>query len=131
MKTCDVGSWFNDAFPEYARAEYVGLTVPTLEEVLARYRHRANYYMKAKNPDEAPGMEETLLALLDAYELRDSAVRRNQVLIQSFSDASSPTSQTASPRCSATSRRAASRALGKRRRRRKPAAGTDSSSTAT
>jgi glycerophosphoryl diester phosphodiesterase len=88
IKTCDVGSWFNDAFPQYARPEYVGQRVPTLEEVFQRYRHRANYYIETKNPEDAPGMEEKLLALLDAYNLRGNAVRRNQVLIQSFSAAS-------------------------------------------
>jgi hypothetical protein len=46
IKTCDVGSWFNDAFPQYARAEYVGLQIPTLEELFQRYRHRANYYRR-------------------------------------------------------------------------------------
>jgi glycerophosphoryl diester phosphodiesterase len=88
IKTCDVGSWFNAAFPQYARAEYVGLKVPTLEEVFDRYRHSANYYIETKNPEDAPRMEEKLLALLAAYQLRDPAVRRDQVLIQSFSDAS-------------------------------------------
>ena len=88
IKTCDVGTWFNNAFPQFARAEYVGLQIPTLEEVFQRYRHRANYYIETKNPEEAPGMEEKLLALLDAYNLRGNAVRRNQVLIQSFSAAS-------------------------------------------
>jgi glycerophosphoryl diester phosphodiesterase len=88
IKTCDVGSWFNDAFPQYARAEYVGLRIPTLEEIFKRYRHRANYYIETKNPEDAPGMEEKLLQLLDQYQLRGDAVRRNQVLIQSFSDAS-------------------------------------------
>lgn len=88
IKTCDVGSWFNDAFPQYARAEYVGLRIPTLEEVFQRYQHRANYYIETKNPEDAPGMEEKLLALLGQYDLRGSAVRRNQVLIQSFSPAS-------------------------------------------
>jgi glycerophosphoryl diester phosphodiesterase len=88
IKTCDVGIWFNAAFPQYARAEYVGLRIPTLEEVFERYRHRTNYYIETKNPEDAPGMEEKLLQLLDQYQLRGSAVRRNQVLIQSFSDAS-------------------------------------------
>jgi glycerophosphoryl diester phosphodiesterase len=88
IKSCDVGSWFNAAFPQYARAEYVGLKVPTLEEVFQRYRHSANYYIETKNPEDAPRMEEKLLELLAAYQLRDPAVRRNQVLIQSFSDAS-------------------------------------------
>ena len=88
IKTCDVGSWFNAAFPQYARAAYVGLQIPTLEEVLQRYRHRANYYIETKNPEDAPGMEDKLLQLLGQYELRGPAVRRRQVLIQSFSDAS-------------------------------------------
>ena len=88
IKTCDVGSWFNDAFPQSARPEYVGLRIPTLEEVFQRYRHRTNYYIETKNPEEAPGMEEKLLALLDKYNLRGNAVKRNQVLIQSFSAAS-------------------------------------------
>ncbi len=53
-----------------------------------RYRHRPNYYIETKNPEDAPLMEEKLLALMDQYELRGNAVRRNQVLIQSFSDVS-------------------------------------------
>ena len=88
IKTCDVGTWFNEAFPQYARPEYVGQRIPTLEEVFERYRHRANYYIETKNPEDAPLMEEKLLELLDKYNLRGSAVRRNQVLIQSFSPAS-------------------------------------------
>ena len=88
IKTCDVGSWFNAAFPQYARAEYVGLRIPTLKDIFQRYRHRTNYYIETKNPEDAPGMEEKLLQLLDQYQLRGNAVRRNQVLIQSFSDAS-------------------------------------------
>ena len=88
IKTCDMGSWFNDAFPQYARPEYVGQRIPTLGEVFQRYGHRANYYIETKNPEDAPGMEEKLLALLEAYDLRRNAVRRNKVLIQSFSAAS-------------------------------------------
>ena len=87
IKTCDVGSWFNDANPELARAEYVGLTIPTLEEVFARYRRRANYYIETKAPEAADQMEERLLALMAQYKLRKPA-RRWQVLIQSFSPAS-------------------------------------------
>jgi glycerophosphoryl diester phosphodiesterase len=88
IKTCDAGSWFNTAFPQFARPDYVGQQVPTLEEVFQRYRHSENYYIETKNPEDAPGMEEKLLELLDKYNLRGNAVRRNQVLIQSFSDAS-------------------------------------------
>lgn len=88
LQTCDVGSWFNERFPAHARAEYVGLRIPTLEQVFARYRHRTNYYIETKNPEAAPLMEEKLLALLGAYQLREPAIARRQVLIQSFSQAS-------------------------------------------
>jgi glycerophosphoryl diester phosphodiesterase len=88
IKTCDVGSWFNEAYPQYARDEYVGLRIPTLEEVFQRYGSGANYYIETKNPEAAPGMEEELLRLMDEYGLRGPAVEGWQVLIQSFSPAS-------------------------------------------
>jgi glycerophosphoryl diester phosphodiesterase len=87
IKTCDVGTWFNEAFPALARPEYVGLRIPTLEEIFQRYRRRVNYYIETKAPDQADMMEERLLALLDQYRLRRPA-RRWRVLIQSFSTAS-------------------------------------------
>ncbi|HEY9227341.1 MAG TPA: glycerophosphodiester phosphodiesterase [Gemmatimonadaceae bacterium] len=88
IKTCDVGIWFNQAFPDLARPEYVGQRIPTLQEVFERYQHGVNYYIETKNPEDAPGMEEKLLDLLDRYNLGRDAVRNYQVLIQSFSDAS-------------------------------------------
>jgi glycerophosphoryl diester phosphodiesterase len=53
IKTCDVGTWFNEANPGFARPEYVGLTIPTLEEVFVRYRRRTNYYIETKSPETA------------------------------------------------------------------------------
>jgi len=88
IKTCDVGSWFNEAHPQYARDEYVGLRICTLEEIFQRYGSGANYYIETKNPEAAPGMEEELLRLLEEYGLRGLAAERWQVLIQSFSPAS-------------------------------------------
>ena len=88
LTTCDVGSWFNDAHPRYARPEYAGLRIPTLEEVFRRYGDRANYYIETKSPERADRMEERLVALLDRHGLRAPAVARRQVLIQSFSPAS-------------------------------------------
>ena len=88
IKTCDVGSWFNEAYPQYARPEYVGLRIPTLEEVFQRYRKSVNYYIETKSPEAAPGMEEELLRLMDEYGLTRPAAERWQVLIQSFSPAS-------------------------------------------
>lgn len=80
IRDCDAGSWFDPAFR--------GERIPTLREVFTRYGRESNYYIETKNPEEAPGMEEKLLALINEFELRDGAVERWQVLIQSFSRAS-------------------------------------------
>ena len=85
IKQCDVGSWFNEAYPEYASDEYVGLQIPTLEEIFQRYGTSVNYYIETKNPEAAPGMEEELLRLMEVYKLTDPAEDNWQVLIQSFS----------------------------------------------
>lgn len=88
VKSCDAGSWFNDANPSLARPDYVGLQIPTLEEVFQRYGKRVNYYIETKSPDSADHMEERLLAMMDKYKLRKPSARSWQVLIQSFSTAS-------------------------------------------
>lgn len=85
IKMCDVGSWFNEVYPEYSSPDYVGLKVPTLEEVFQRYGTNVNYYIETKKPEAAPGMEEELLWLLDKYGLIKTAAEKWQVLIQSFS----------------------------------------------
>ena len=88
LRTCDVGSWFNERFPEGARPEFVGLRIPTLDEVFERYRGRARFYVETKHPEEAPGMEEELLRLLEKHRLGEPADGLPRVLIQSFSPAS-------------------------------------------
>jgi glycerophosphoryl diester phosphodiesterase len=87
IKTCDVGSWFNETYPEYANDEYVGLQIPTLEEIFQRYGTSVNYYIETKNPEAVPCgcMEEKLLALMEEYDLLKPAAEDWQVLIQSFS----------------------------------------------
>jgi glycerophosphoryl diester phosphodiesterase len=87
IKKCDVGSWFNEAYPQYAKPRYVGLKVPTLRQVFERYSDRAavNFYIETKNPDAAPGMERKLLRLMNEYGLTQAAANRWRVLIQSFS----------------------------------------------
>lgn len=88
LEECDVGTWFNEAFATRARSEYEGQRIPTLEQVLARYRGRAAFYIETKTPEAAPGMEATLLDLLDRYDLRTAARTEWRVIIQSFSEPS-------------------------------------------
>jgi len=86
IRHCDVGSWFNDAHPDHARPEYVGLRIPTLGEVLDRYGARARYYIETKSPAEAPGMEQLLLDQIRAHGL-DAPTGRAElpaVIVQSF-----------------------------------------------
>jgi glycerophosphoryl diester phosphodiesterase len=88
LKRCDMGSWFNTSYPDRARPEYVGQRIPTLEEVFQRYGHGANYYIETKSLGTTAQMEPELLRLLSAYDLRDGAVTRHAVLVQSFDAAS-------------------------------------------
>lgn len=80
VRQLDAGTWFD--------AKFAGERVPTLREVFERYGTRARYYIETKNPAEAPGMEEKLLALITEFGFRDAAVEKWQVLIQSFSQPS-------------------------------------------
>lgn len=84
LRSCEVGSWFNEAQPDRARPEYVGLKIPTLEGVFRRYGREANYYVELKHND--PVQEEELIRLLNEFELRRPAVRTWRVVIQSFVD---------------------------------------------
>ena len=84
LKNCDMGSWFNAANPDRARPEYVGQTIPTLEEVFQRYGTTANYYIETKTLGTSAQMEPELLRLLVRYGLRDGAVTKHSVLVQSF-----------------------------------------------
>lgn len=79
LQACDAGTWFG---PEFETER-----VRTLEEVLKRYPD-ANFYIETKNPEEAPGMEGKLLALLAGHGLTESARTGWRVLIQSFSERS-------------------------------------------
>ena len=97
VKTCDVGSFFNERYPDFAREEYEGLKVPTLEEVFRRYGTETNYYIETRSAEAPPGnpgidassgMEEELLRLMDEYGLSEPAAGSWRVLIQSFVPAS-------------------------------------------
>lgn len=85
IKGIHIGQWFNDKFPERAKAFYVEQSVPTLREVFKRYG-KANYYIETKSPDIYPGMEDKLTRILDEFSLlTEERMLNNQTVIQSFS----------------------------------------------
>lgn len=89
LKQLDAGSWFNQANPQYANAEYSNAKVPTLDEILSRYGTNANYYIETKTPDVYPGMEEQLLDTLKRHNMLTSdSLNNGHVLVQSFSEES-------------------------------------------
>lgn len=79
---CEVGSWFNEAFPEKADPGYEGLRIPTLAEVLDRYGTEQRYYIETKAT--AAGMEEQLVALLEEAGMVGPTAEPGQVILQSF-----------------------------------------------
>ncbi|PLR92851.1 glycerophosphodiester phosphodiesterase [Bacillus sp. T33-2] len=85
IKQLDAGSWFNEAYPEFAKPEYAGLQVPTLQEVIERFGRGERYYIETKSPEVYPGMEEKLLEILREYKLIGKNAASSKVLIQSFS----------------------------------------------
>lgn len=89
LKQMDVGTWFNVENPQYAKPEYEGAKIPTLDEILNRYGQDTNYYIETKSPDVYPGMEEKLLQTPNQHGLLTPAKLKNgQVVIQSFSQES-------------------------------------------
>lgn len=85
LRGCDFGAWFNEARPDRARPEYLGVRLPTLADVLERYGTSVRYYIETKNPDEAPGMEDELIRLLREHGLIALDGSPPPVLVQSFS----------------------------------------------
>lgn len=81
---CDVGSWFNDAYPELSDPAYVGLRIPTMAEVLERYGPDVQYYIELKAVAAGSGMEEPLIELLDEAGLLGSTDQGRPVIVQSF-----------------------------------------------
>ncbi|PEQ03218.1 glycerophosphodiester phosphodiesterase [Bacillus toyonensis] len=82
MKQLNVGSFFNEKYPNFAKKEFENAKVPTLKEIIEMFGHNANYYIETKSPDEYPGMEEKLLEIIKYYQISD------KVIIQSFSEES-------------------------------------------
>jgi glycerophosphoryl diester phosphodiesterase len=85
LKRFDAGSWFNEAYPDKAKPEYMGLEVPTLREVIDRFGADANFFIETKSPEVYPGLEEKLVEILYEYNLVGEERQSGKVIIQSFS----------------------------------------------
>ena len=68
LRTLDAGSWFNQAYPQRARASYAGLKILTLDEIIdiadQTPQHRPGLYIETKAPLLFPGIEKALHAKL-------------------------------------------------------------------
>ena len=68
IKRLDAGSWFNKAYPDRARAAYVGLKILTLDEVIdiaEGGKNKPGLYIETKVPAQFPGIEDDLKKKLD------------------------------------------------------------------
>ncbi|CAM3734045.1 Glycerophosphoryl diester phosphodiesterase precursor [compost metagenome] len=85
LKSLDVGSWFNKAYPERARASFKGLQIQTLDEVMdiaaANPQRQPGLYIETKVPGLFPGIEADLGKGLQARGWLDQPGR---VVLQSF-----------------------------------------------
>ena len=81
LQALDAGSWFNTAFPEKARPDYIGLRVPALQEVMGVVQESsAGLLIELKDPERyQPDLESALLSLIR------SSPMENRIRVLSFS----------------------------------------------
>jgi len=80
LKALDAGSWFNKAFPEKARPEYIGLRIPALQEVMdVAQESETGLLIEIKDPERyrqsalsrLPDLESTLLSLIHSSHIKN------------------------------------------------------------
>ncbi|WP_375100532.1 MULTISPECIES: glycerophosphodiester phosphodiesterase family protein [unclassified Pseudomonas] len=85
LKSLDAGSWFNQAYPQRARAAFRDLKILTLDEVIdiaeANPAHKPGLYIETKVPSQFPGIEQQLKEKLQA---RGWLERPGRVILQTF-----------------------------------------------
>lgn len=82
LRQLDAGSWFNQAYPMFARDLYTGLTIPTLDEVFDKFGSDINYMIEIKEPVTDFNIEAILNETIKTHRLE------KVVAIHSFSAAS-------------------------------------------
>ncbi len=88
IESCDMGAWFNSAYPSLARAEFIGLRVPRLADLMARYAATTRLYIETKDPDSYPGLEADIVSQLHQHWISAAESDLPRVFIQSFSKSS-------------------------------------------
>ena len=67
LEKLDVGSWFNEAHPEFARPSFVGLKFLTLKELIdiaESGKNQPGLYLETKSALRYPGVEKEIIDLL-------------------------------------------------------------------
>lgn len=66
LKQLDLGSWFNQKYPERARKTFEGLKIFTLEELanIAKTKPNLGLYLETKSAHKYPGIEKEMILLL-------------------------------------------------------------------
>ncbi|AIQ47306.1 hypothetical protein R70723_16465 [Paenibacillus sp. FSL R7-0273] len=82
IKQLDAGTWFNEAYPMFAREQYAGVTIPTLDEVFETFGDKTRYMIEIKQPTANSQIETLLNEAVLKYNLEDA------VSVHSFSSAS-------------------------------------------
>lgn len=82
IKQLDAGSWFNKAYPMFAREIYAGTTIPTLDEVFETFGKDISYVLEIKESTPKINIEVLLNEYIKKYDLE------KVVAIHSFSAAS-------------------------------------------
>lgn len=82
IKQLDAGSWFNEAYPMFARESYAGISIPTLDEVFETFGKNISYIIEIKEPASNINIESLLNEYIQKYDVE------NVVAIHSFSASS-------------------------------------------
>jgi glycerophosphoryl diester phosphodiesterase len=83
LERCDFGTWFGEEYPVVGH-RFDGQRILTLEALIGRFGTSVRYYIETKNPEEANGLEASLISILDAYGLLDAG-NSSRLVFQSFS----------------------------------------------
>lgn len=82
IERLDAGTWFNTAYPMFARDKYAGVSIPTLEQVFDTFGKSISYIIEIKESNSTGNIETLINEFIAKYDLE------HEVAIHSFSAAS-------------------------------------------